>query len=398
MIDEKEFQKDDAYEVVKNCSIPRLTGTEGEIKTLNWIEQNFKSIGLTFQKESFSANSFWVQVFLRVGMTFGVVSSLIMILFSNLSPIWNLFLIIITIIITLNWLNKMNGGDLKIIGKTVITHNLLGKIPAKNTNSKRIILFMGHHDSKSQRLTTVQRSTFFTFGIASLLLVIITFSIDTIYRFITSKNSLLSLKIFGFLAFGILILCAIPLSINIIENKSPGALDNASSIAALYLLAKYFIKNPLQNYELWFLLTGAEEWGMIGARNFVNVHRFELSPDSTIVINFDMIGRKDSQIEVMDTVGFPKAKPVSPKLNSFAREIAEAHGFPFNGFYLPTGASTDRFIFSLEGIDSMDFINKRAAFETHSKDDTITKFDSKLCCQFVIVAAEVAKKIDQDIK
>ncbi len=80
---------------------------------------------------------------------------------------------------------------------------------------------------------------------------------------------------------------------SIYTNKlHPGADDNASGIAALIYLMKYFNKQKLKN-SLIFVAFGAHEEGLFGSEKFVcdfeNVLKY-----TCLVINMDMIGRLDT--------------------------------------------------------------------------------------------------------
>jgi Zn-dependent M28 family amino/carboxypeptidase len=46
------------------------------------------------------------------------------------------------------------------------------------------------------------------------------------------------------------------------NKKSKGSIDNASGVSILIELIKLFKKSPLENYDIIFLWSGAEEWGL----------------------------------------------------------------------------------------------------------------------------------------
>jgi hypothetical protein len=390
------FDPKDAENIVHELSFPRLAGTEGEQKAMERIESKFKEIGVEFKKEPFNATKFWVSDFFRLGVIFIFILVSILVVLSIFAPEWNTLIIITTLVFAIYALRLAAGENIKPIGKLIATNNLLTKIPSQD-QKRRILIYMGHHDSKSQPLTTIQRTICVTIGGASLLLVIIIFFVHSVFSII-STGSFPNVVIYtGYGFIGIVAIAAIPLAFNDVGNESPGALDNASSIATIYMLMKYFKSNPLKHTELWFLLTGAEEIGMMGAHEFVYKHRDEFIPNSTFAINFDMIGCKSCPIEVMATAGFPKPKKISPFLTQLAKKSAIKHNFPFREFYLPIGAATDRFLLTKVGVDALDFINQLAAFKTHSKNDTPNKFDANLAFQVGIVAADMGLEID-DLK
>lgn len=78
----------------------------------------------------------------------------------------------------------------------------------------------------------------------------------------------------------------------------PGANDNASGIAMLLNLARYYtVHKP--NYTTVFIAFGAEELGLVGARHFVENPLFQLS-SIKFLLNFDIAGTGDDGIQVVN--------------------------------------------------------------------------------------------------
>lgn len=70
-----------------------------------------------------------------------------------------------------------------------------------------------------------------------------------------------------------------------------GADDNASGVAGLLELARYFVKNDKKEaYNFLFIAFGAEELGLLGSRHFVNNPTIPLEKIN-FMSNMDMIGR-----------------------------------------------------------------------------------------------------------
>ncbi len=78
----------------------------------------------------------------------------------------------------------------------------------------------------------------------------------------------------------------------------PGANDNASGVALLLSLARYYseIKPP---YNMVFVAFGAEELGLIGAKHFGDNPPYELSK-TKFMLNFDISGTGDDGIRVVN--------------------------------------------------------------------------------------------------
>lgn len=87
-----------------------------------------------------------------------------------------------------------------------------------------------------------------------------------------------------------------------------GADDNASGVAGLLAMARYFSANP-PTHMLFFVALDAEEIGLLGAKHFAK----NLPVDQSLVkvnINMDMISRSDkNEIYVAGTAHYPHLKP-----------------------------------------------------------------------------------------
>jgi Iap family predicted aminopeptidase len=74
-----------------------------------------------------------------------------------------------------------------------------------------------------------------------------------------------------------------------IPNNAPGADDNASGVAGVLETARILKKNNFQNpYTIKFITFAAEEYDMLGSRDYVN-KAVSSGEDIQMMINFDMI-------------------------------------------------------------------------------------------------------------
>lgn len=78
----------------------------------------------------------------------------------------------------------------------------------------------------------------------------------------------------------------------------PGANDNASGIAMLLNIAKYYKTNK-PKYNTVFIAFGGEELGLLGAKHFVENPLFKLSKIK-FLMNFDISGTGDEGIQVVN--------------------------------------------------------------------------------------------------
>jgi peptidase M28-like protein len=84
---------------------------------------------------------------------------------------------------------------------------------------------------------------------------------------------------------------AVPLLVDIaLSEPVPGANDDASGVAAVLELAERFGADALRHFDLWVLLTGAQEPFALGMRGWLRRHGRELDRSSTVFVNLDEVG------------------------------------------------------------------------------------------------------------
>ncbi len=108
-----------------------------------------------------------------------------------------------------------------------------------------------------------------------------------------------------------------------VDRICNGAVDNASGTAAVLAVAARVAKMT-PDRDVWFVLTGAEEWGLLGAKAFVDKPPLPLS---SIVAGFNL-----------DTIaiapkGMPVAMVAAPKtgLDALVKGAAESLGRKWDG-------------------------------------------------------------------
>ncbi len=86
------------------------------------------------------------------------------------------------------------------------------------------------------------------------------------------------------------------------KTTFPGANDNASGVAMLLNLSKYFAANPPE-YSMVFLALAAEEVGLLGAQYFIQNPLFKTNKIKFLV-NFDLAGTGEEGIKVVNATVF----------------------------------------------------------------------------------------------
>jgi hypothetical protein len=88
----------------------------------------------------------------------------------------------------------------------------------------------------------------------------------------------------------IVLIVSVPLLADVaLSDVVPGANDNASGVACALRLADRY-GDDLDHFDLWVVLTGAEEAMELGMRAFLRAHRSELPRDSTAFVCVDEVG------------------------------------------------------------------------------------------------------------
>ncbi len=98
------------------------------------------------------------------------------------------------------------------------------------------------------------------------------------------------------------------------ETCFTGANDNASGIAMLLNLAKYFAENP-PKYSLVFMALSAEELGLLGAVSISKDPGFETGK-IRFLVNFDMAGTGEEGIKVVNATVFKEEFEKLQQLNT----------------------------------------------------------------------------------
>lgn len=264
----------------------------------------------------------------------------------------------------------------KLLGNSEYSYNNYDSLEQDNLRGN--LLFMCHLDSKGQRLPMKFRVFFFKLWIFS----------STCCLIIV----LLKIFIYGHLGFWLFIIGAVFLALNFIataalcfnttNNKSPGAIDNASGIVCVLELLTYYSdsKFRLNNYNLWFLFTGAEENGTMGARHLYNKVK-HLDKAKSFMLNFDTIGRTlDVITDERGNFFFKNTKDFTityhtPKRIRFAR--------------------SDAYIFADKGIGGFGVLDKNSYRYAHSKEDTIDKVDVNLLNKLLTHITIILKFVDK---
>jgi len=284
MIDETRLLRN-----LKEFSFPRLSGTNFEKKSFNIAKERIEDLNLLPIVQNFSFSIFYSRIYPKVALS--LFSWLLVVLFLNINLIFNIVNLFLLFILILILIKYTRNPEIIKLGHVYDSQNLFVKLSsqAKNESSDYNIFLFSHLDSKGQAFSIKIRIQLYYIWIITFLLGLL-FTI--LNSFFLTENFLL-IDIFAILVISTNCVATVILWINITNNKSKGAIDNASGISCVLELLHYY-SNPkigLKNYDLWFVFTGAEESGTMGVRNFYNNIKY-FNRDKTFTINFDSIAKK----------------------------------------------------------------------------------------------------------
>ena len=318
------FNESDTIEHVKSLAFNRSATTTGETEALNYIENALMEGTIKTKVEHFD----WIGP-MRVLMRLSYIIILTYLI------LFRLFLVIITYFIIKSFFERTR--NLSFINKEE-SKNIFAKILSKDqTPDRPLVIFTAHYDSISLNIPyKLQVIVFFIYRLIFLFYVLIIIIFSTIlvldyFNVIPLPNFVIVLITFTSMT-GVFV--SIPIIFLVfIESPSSGSIDNASGVAILIELAKLFKKNPLNNMDLLFIWTGAEEWGMKGSKKFCANHFNSLNHDYDLdrsyYINIDMVG---SYIGLLNKTGFIIRRKFNNNLNDIFEATAKQLKIPLVKF------------------------------------------------------------------
>ncbi|MDZ4668164.1 MAG: M28 family peptidase [bacterium] len=141
----------------------------------------------------------------------------------------------------------------------------------------------------------------------------------------------------------------------------PGANDNASGVAMMLDLAKYYAKNP-PKYSVVFIAFAGEEIGLLGSYYFVNYPLIDLKK-ITLLINMDLMSTGDEGLTAVNATEFPYLFQKLKMCNSIGNYLPDI---------APRGkaANSDHHPFTEMGVPSFFFYLRGNYHHYHDVGDT----------------------------
>lgn len=145
------------------------------------------------------------------------------------------------------------------------------------------------------------------------------------------------------------------------DNRSPGALDNASGLAALLALAR----REREHDDIAFIVTDAEELGLVGATDVARK-----IPPVIGVINLDGLD-DDGPVHIIERFGLPR-RGIAPHLAAAHLQAAAALDIPARRRDLPLGIGVDHIAFTRAGHPALTLMRgtPKSLRRVHRPEDT----------------------------
>jgi len=382
---------------VRDISYPRIVGSEGEKKAQIWLKSQITSRGYSVKTEPVLTSLYRINFLQSLSTFVGGILLLLCTWFFDLHPLFFLLPIMLILII----IAKVSSGSIETgqppnvpaFVKVTPTENIIAESPSQSNSSgsnSLNIVFIGHYDSKSTRLSGFQRLLFYLIFLLCAIVVLFggIFGIIMFVGFSSSSTGLVDLlwitSIIGCIA-------GIILSFNVVGNKSPGATDNGTAVSLLLEHMTYFKEHPLEGVNITYLFSAAEEIGLTGALHFINQrkHESQWAPERTFIINYDLAGLK-GPILLNTAVGIPR-RETSKMMNDLLVKIAQEQTIPVISAYLPIGGWHDGLPFMQYGYDVAMMTGK--SYLIHTAKDTVDLIDPTNFYACFVLGTELVKKI-----
>ena len=146
------------------------------------------------------------------------------------------------------------------------------------------------------------------------------------------------------------------------DTYFPGANDNASGVALLIELAKYYAKNPIQ-YSIAFVAFGGEEAGLRGSAYFVQHPLFPIEK-IRFLTNLDLTGTGDDGIAVVNAQVFKREFAMFSEINQsqklFTQVKARGKAANSDHYWFTELGVPSFFIYAMGGIQAYHDVNDKA--------------------------------------
>jgi len=311
----------DVAEALRAISRPRMTGTPDSSAVLNEVRNRFMRLGYEVTDVPFTFSTwpgrFGVSVAGAV-YAIGALTSAIVLHLGHSGVALTLLLLVILLC-----------AGIAVLVKPAIHSLPWGRVQAVNLvvrkhGSRPRYLLMAHHDSKSQPIPLSFRGPAIATAIISWIALAVLSVFNLLDPVFYGSGMIAGVGAFAFLSGVLLVFCWV-------DNRSPGALDNASGVVTLLGVAE----QQSENDDVAFVITDAEELGLAGARAIAPT-----LPPTFGLINVDGVD-DEGNFYVVERFGWPRKRGAAPHLAAALLSAADRLGLPARRRDLPFGMLLD---------------------------------------------------------
>ena len=374
-----------AYHHITQLAFPRLVGSAGEAKAQDYIVQQFSELGLDVTREPFSFTKFPAEVLPRLLCGLFVLVVLSVPWFGERFPTSICLLCLFSLFVVLlfnQWQKRFEG--LYDVGRRHHSENIVATNGRKPNDNTSALLFVAHYDSKSQVLPIAVRAVAYFIAIVGLIVLTVVMVIKVVTAtwlpdyFVLLRGVYVPIPVVtatwlpDYLVWGLAgttALCLLFLQINLTQNHSPGAFDNASGVGVMLEVARVLMARG-EKKSITFLAAGAEEYGMCGALRYVQAHADEYDQENTYVINLDGLGVGNG-VNMVTRYGIPPVRTADVLADRF-QASGESLGIQVSERHLPIGVGLDSIPIASHGFETVTLTAGdvgRVALKVHSKQD-----------------------------
>ena len=390
----------DCHKFIEKLSIPRIPGSQGEVKAQELIEAELESLKIdNYKKESFIYTRFFMNYLLRVyNFLIGLQMIILIILIY-----FQLYLIVICLSLVLLFtaffsreIREKIQFKFTKIGKKRTSYNYIIDFPAKEKDPDKTqnIIFLAHYDSISMRFHVI-------FDGAIFLICLVGGTIFSLHVFIITilyiSNLIKSIEILHFM-YGIFFAGLYGIQLfNKRHNLSCGTVDDGTGVANALYNIDFFSKNSLSHTNLIFVLTGAEEMGDYGADDFIKKYSSTLNKKNAYFFIVDSVAANKSTNLYAHSQGFPK-KEFSPIIKRNIEQLIQTskRTYKIKPMYIPPliHFSTDHAPIKPFGYEFMIFLSNG---HIHSEKDNIDNYFPEMLDDFNSFSKDLIIQMEKNL-
>jgi hypothetical protein len=345
-------------EQIRGLARPRMTGTEEADAVERELRHRFEAVGYRTTELPFSFSTWPGRFGLSVaGGILGIAGVATAVLLPTGRPTAALLVLVLAMGLALVPLITFDLAIRRLPWGRVATRNLL----FQTGTGRPSWIIMAHRDSKSQLVPTLARTMAVAIVLGSWLALVVL----AVLWFGGEPFRVPTLA--GLLAV-LLVLAAVALVLSWTGNDSPGALDNASGLAALLDVAA---RSAAQG-DVAFLVTDAEELGLVGARAVAS-----RLPAVQGVINVDSLD-DEGTFYIAEGHGL-RRKGFAPQLAAALLTAGAALDLPVERRHLPRSIPVDHQPVAGAGIPALTVVRGawRSLLRIHRPEDDVEALDGR---------------------